>query len=62
MRSRLAFGRTVGTFEMAVDKNNYFYIKRDGASTGWYGRLSQLGWSNEQRVFTRAKALLRIKE
>lgn len=58
----LAFGRTAGTFEMAVDKNNYLYIKRDGASTGWYGRLSQLGWSKEQRVFTRAKALLRIKE
>ena len=49
-----AFGNTPGKFEMAVDKNNVLYIKRDGASTGWYGRLSQLGWNKEQRVFTRA--------
>ena len=49
-----AFGNTPGKFEMAVDKDNVLYIKRDGASTGWYGRLSQLGWSKEQRVFTRA--------
>lgn len=47
---------------MAVDKNNILYIKRDDASTGWYGRLSQLGWSDEQRVFTKAKAWRRIKE
>ena len=50
-----AFGNTLGAFEMAVDKNNYIYIQRDGAATGWSGRLSQLGWTNEQRVFTRAK-------
>lgn len=57
-----AFGNTPGAFEMAVDKNNILYIKRDDASTGWYGRLSQLGWSDEQRVFTKAKAWRRIKE
>ena len=50
-----AFGNTPGAFEMAVDKNNYIYIKRDGAATGWFGRLSQLGWTDDQRVFTRAK-------
>lgn len=50
-----AFGNTPGAFEMAVDKDNYIYIQRDGAATGWSGRLSQLGWTNEQRVFTRAK-------
>lgn len=54
-----AFGNTPGKFEMAVDKNNFLYIKRDGAATGWYGRLSQLGWSPEQRVFTRARARCR---
>lgn len=58
-----AFGHTPGKFDLAVDKDQVLYIKREGAATGWYGRLSQLGWTHEQRVFTKAKASgLRIKE
>ncbi len=50
------FGSQAAKFDMAIDKNNYLYISRDGSSTVWYGRLSQLGWKEDQRIFTRSAA------
>lgn len=50
------FGSTPARFDMAVDKDNKLYISRDGASTVWTGRLSQLGWKDEQKTFTRSAA------
>lgn len=50
------FGSAPAKFAMAVDKDNKLYISRDGTSTVWTGRLSQLGWKNEQKTFTRSAA------
>lgn len=50
------FGSQAAKFDMAVDKDNYLYISRDGSSTVWYGRLSQLGWKEDQKIFTKSAA------
>ena len=50
------FGNQAAKFDMAVDKDNYLYISRDGSATVWSGRLSQLGWKEEQKTFTRSAA------
>ena len=50
------FGSEPAKFDMAVDKDNNIYITRDGAATVWHGRLSQLGWKEEQKTFTRCAA------
>ena len=50
------FGREPDKFDMAVDKNNVLYITRDGASNVWFGRLSQLGWTKRQELFTKSRA------
>lgn len=50
------FGSQAAKFDMAVDKDNILYISRDGASTVWSGRLSQLGWKEDQKTFTRSAA------
>lgn len=50
------FGSSAAKFDMTVDKDNYIYISRDGASTVWSGRLSQLGWKEDRRTFTKGAA------
>ncbi len=50
------FGSQAAKFDMAVDKDNYLYISRDGSSTVLYGRLSQLGWKEDQKIFTKSAA------
>ncbi len=50
------FGNEPAKFDMAVDKDNNLYISRDGSSTVWSGRLSQLGWKEEQKTFTKSAA------
>ena len=50
------FGSSAAKFDMTVDKDNYIYISRDGASTVWSGRLSQLGWKEDQKTFTKGAA------
>ncbi len=50
------FGSQAAKFDMAVDKDNFLYISRDGSSTVWYGRLSQLGWKEDQKIFTKSAA------
>lgn len=53
------FGNQTAKFDMAVNKDNILYITRDGSSTVWSGRLSQLGWKEDQKLFT--KSALRRK-
>lgn len=48
------FGSYAAKFDMTVDKDNNIYISRDGASTVWSGRLSQLGWKEDQKTFTKS--------
>ena len=50
------FGSSAAKFDMTVDKDNYIYISRDGASTVWSGRLSQLGWKEDRKTFTKGAA------
>lgn len=46
-----AFGLAGSGFAFGVDSNNMLYITKDGSNTIWSGRLSNLGWKEEQTVF-----------
>ena len=36
---------------MTVDENQYLWIVCGGSGQVWRGRLSQLGWATQQKVF-----------
>ena len=39
------------SFAMTVDENHYLWIVCGGSGQVWRGRLSQLGWATQQKVF-----------
>ena len=45
------FSATNSTFAMTVDENQYLWIICGGSGQVWRGRLSQLGWQTQQKVF-----------
>lgn len=47
------FGRTATPFAMTVDSSNVIYISKAAAAETWSARLARLGWTTDQKEFTK---------
>lgn len=47
------FGRTATPFAMTVDASNFIYISTAASTDTWSARLARLGWTTDQKEFTK---------
>lgn len=50
-----SFGKTASQFTLAVDGSNNLYISKSGSKYVYKARLARLGWTDDKKVFTRAR-------